>query len=659
MNENERLRQLVLSQRRLSQCGDDVGAVLRVLAEESFALTGADGAMVEIAGRDELVVRSATGTLSELQRIASPPTRGFFVNRFPLHEAIFASVSHRHESGHLDAFDLAACRTAGVRSIIAVPLRFGDRTLGILDVISAAASSLGASDAAALQILVAGAAAAVAREVDFEAREARIAERTVLLIASLDRQNRNVQLLQEVASAANQAQTLETVIRVALQRISEHGGWQVGHLYLVSEESPENIVSTNVWHVTNPMRFNALMRMTDAVGWKKGFGLVGKVFDEGRSAWIQDLRSDPRFIRTNVAVSLGIRSSFALPILIGSEVVGALEFFSEHQIEPDDRWLDVMQNVGAQLGRVIERKRAQLALGASERRYRLLFERNLAGVVRMKLDGTIVECNGAFAGIVGAANPTEVTGLSLSEMIDDEEARATYRKALERDRFVSNTEARIRRLDGTTAWLLLNLGSPSNDDASPFVEGTVLDITERKVAEAKIAHQAHHDPLTGLCNRAYFIEQLERAMAMALRTSSSLGLLYIDLDEFKPVNDSLGHAAGDALLREVADRLRASVRRTDVVGRMGGDEFIVLLDSLKHDSDASLVAEKTLEAVVEPFENDGKSMRITATIGVAIFPADGDDPDSFIAAADRAMYSAKRAGKNRYALSPGRVATEG
>ena len=148
------------------------------------------------------------------------------------------------------------------------------------------------------------------------------------------------------------------------------------------------------------------------------------------------------------------------------------------------------------------------------------------------------------------------------------------------------------------------------------------------------------------------------AMALGRRSSSSLGLLYIDLDEFKPINDSLGHAAGDALLREVAGRLRVCVRRTDVVGRMGGDEFIVLLDSLKHDEDASIVAAKTLEALVEPFFHEGRAMRVTASIGVAIFPADGDDPDAFIAAADRAMYRAKNGGKNRYTVSPGRAATD-
>ncbi|MFA6955620.1 MAG: diguanylate cyclase [Thermoanaerobaculia bacterium] len=652
MNENERLRQLVVSQRRLSRCGEDVGATLRALADESFALTGGDGALVEIASRDGLFVRGATGALAGFVGSTTPGGRGVFVNRFPLHEAIFASV-HRHESGHLDAFDLPACRTAGVRSIIAVPLQFGERTLGILSVISSAASSLGAADAASLQILAASAAAAVAREEDFEAREAKIAERTVLLIASLDRQNRNVQLLQEVATAANEAQTLESVIRVAMQRVSEHGGWQVGHLYLVSEDSPDNLLSTSVWHITNPMRYNALVRMTDAVVWKKGLGLVGKVFEEGRSAWVQDIRSDPRFIRTNVAVSLGIRSSFALPILIGSEVVGALEFFSEHQIAPDERWLDVMQNVGAQLGRVLERKRAQIALGTSERRYRLLFERNLAGVVRMKLDGTIVECNEAFAGIVGAASVNDVHGRSLAEMIEDGEARRAYRDALDREHVVSNTEVRIHRLDGAPAWLLLNLGSPSDDDL-PFVEGTVLDITERKEVEAKIAYQAHHDPLTGLQNRASFIEQLETAMAHARRNDTRLGLLYIDLDEFKPINDSLGHAAGDALLREVASRLRESVRRTDIVGRMGGDEFIVLLNPIKHDDDAPMVADKTLRSIVEPFEHEGRTMQITASIGIAIYPQDGDDSDSFIAAADRTMYESKRSGKNRWFVSSGR-----
>lgn len=652
MNENERLRQLVVSQRRLSRCGDDVSAMLHALADESFALTGGDGALVEIATRDGLYARSAKGALEGFVGSTTSGGRGVFVNHFPLHESIFASV-HRHESGHLDAFDLAACRTAGVRSIIAVPLRFGDRTLGILNVISSAASSLGSADAAALHILAANAAAAVAREEDFEAREAKIAERTVLLIASLDRQNRSVQLLQEVATAANEAQTVESVIRIALQRVCEHGGWQVGHLYLASEDSPDNLLSTNVWHLANPTRYNALIRMTDAVVWKKGVGLIGKVFQEGRSSWIQDIRSDPRFIRTNVAVSLGIRSSFALPILIGSEVVGALEFFSEHQIAPDDRWLDVMQNVGAQLGRVIERKRAQIALANSERRYRLLFERNLAGVVRMTREGTIVECNDAFAGIVGAATRGAVNGLALSSLIDDADTRRAWRAALERESLVSNMEVRVSRLDGASAWLLLNLGSPS-DDASPFVEGTVLDITERKEVEAKIAWQAHHDPLTGLRNRASFIEQLETAIAHARRSSASLGLLYIDLDEFKPINDSLGHAAGDALLREVGQRLLASVRRTDIVGRMGGDEFIVLLNPIKHDDDASTVADKALQAIVEPFEHDGRTLSITASIGIAIYPHDGDDPDSFIAAADRTMYESKRSGKNRWAVSSGR-----
>ncbi|MCM2314551.1 MAG: sensor domain-containing diguanylate cyclase, partial [Thermoanaerobaculia bacterium] len=294
---------------------------------------------------------------------------------------------------------------------------------------------------------------------------------------------------------------------------------------------------------------------------------------------------------------------------------------------------------------------------SSERRFRLLFERNLAGVVRMNLDGTILECNEAFAGIVGATAAADLTGRSLSEMIEDADSRGLFCQALQRDRFVSNTEARIVRPDGAGAWLLLNLGSPSADD-SPFVEGTVLDITERKDAEAKIAHQAHHDPLTGLCNRAYFIDQLEQSMALARRQGTSLGLLYIDLDEFKPINDTLGHAAGDALLQEVASRLSRGLRRTDVVGRMGGDEFILLLNSLKHDDDAAIVAAKTLETLAEPVEHAGRTLRITASIGAAIFPRDADETDSFIAAADRAMYTAKNAGKNRYSVSPGRAATE-
>ncbi|HSW49351.1 MAG TPA: EAL domain-containing protein [Bryobacteraceae bacterium] len=164
----------------------------------------------------------------------------------------------------------------------------------------------------------------------------------------------------------------------------------------------------------------------------------------------------------------------------------------------------------------------------------------------------------------------------------------------------------------------------------------------------QLAHRAHHDPLTGLSNRTVFEEHLKRAIAGARRSGRPLGILSIDLDRFKVVNDSLGHAAGDKVLCEVARRLEGCVRGNDIVARWGGDEFLVGLSDLRDRQDALMVAAKLSEALRPPVEVDGHSVSISATVGVSLYPDDGEDLDSLMRNADRAMYSAKSAGRNGF-----------
>lgn len=166
----------------------------------------------------------------------------------------------------------------------------------------------------------------------------------------------------------------------------------------------------------------------------------------------------------------------------------------------------------------------------------------------------------------------------------------------------------------------------------------------RKETEARIVHLAHHDPLTDLPNRILFSDRLRQALAQAERHGRGVGVLFVDLDHFKSINDSLGHETGDALLKIVADRLVRCVRRTDTIARLSGDEFTMVLQDLNREQDAAYVAQKVLEAVCRPATVRDRKIPVTASVGIALYPIDAIDPDALIAQADRAMYRAKEQG---------------
>lgn len=174
------------------------------------------------------------------------------------------------------------------------------------------------------------------------------------------------------------------------------------------------------------------------------------------------------------------------------------------------------------------------------------------------------------------------------------------------------------------------------------------DITAMKEAEARMHRIAHHDALTGLSNRILFKDRLKQALRLAKRNKEALALLYIDLDRFKPVNDTLGHAVGDLLLKSVAKRLRRCVRDSDTVSRLGGDEFTVMLPTINQAADAAKVAEKIIQALEKPFNIQGNEIQIGSSIGIAIYMRDSDNAGDLMQMADAAMYVAKTEGRNTY-----------
>jgi diguanylate cyclase (GGDEF)-like protein/PAS domain S-box-containing protein len=279
----------------------------------------------------------------------------------------------------------------------------------------------------------------------------------------------------------------------------------------------------------------------------------------------------------------------------------------------------------------------------------------------------------APAGLVGSEQFRALFGLpageasiepgALSSRIHPEDAeslRAALRLSLAQGSGL-HSDFRVRLPDGTER--ILNCQAQATRDASGGVvrvEGTVQDVTDRRRAEEQIRYLAHHDGLTGLGNRRLFGERVALAIAQARRRNALLGILFLDLDQFKRINDTLGHNAGDELLRRVADRLVESIRETDLiarrgggtsesaVSRLGGDEFTVLLSEIRDAGDVSLVAQRLLDVLREPFDLEGHEVVVGASIGIALWPIDGADPDTLLRSADSAMYHAKECGRNNF-----------
>jgi diguanylate cyclase (GGDEF)-like protein/PAS domain S-box-containing protein len=242
---------------------------------------------------------------------------------------------------------------------------------------------------------------------------------------------------------------------------------------------------------------------------------------------------------------------------------------------------------------------------------------------------------------------------------DIEKAWDEYVEAYEAKEFLDH-EYRMVHEDGTVKWVQEQASIIRNEAGDPWlIQGVIFDITERKAAEEQVAFLAYHDKLTGLPNRALFEEMVEMALARAARHGLGVGVLFLDLDNFKLVNDSLGHHAGDQLLEQLADRLRGATRETDLVARQGGDEFLMLLSDLERGTGAMpgtdaalLVAEsvgaRVKEALEQPFELNVQEFYASASIGISLYPQDAHDAESLLRNSDAAMYQSKRTAPGNY-----------
>jgi diguanylate cyclase (GGDEF)-like protein/PAS domain S-box-containing protein len=291
------------------------------------------------------------------------------------------------------------------------------------------------------------------------------------------------------------------------------------------------------------------------------------------------------------------------------------------------------------------RKTAERSLRESEMRFRAFAEGAACALFIYRGDEIV------FANRWATDTFGDVLGKSFWACVHPEDVaimKARERPRVRRPAVEGHYDVRLIDRAGAVRWFEVS-GSPIELDGRPAVLTTAYDITKRKEAEDHTRHVAFHDALTDLPNRALFVDRAEAALALARRESGHVGVILLDLDRFKNVNDSLGHDAGDELIKRSADRLREVLRGSDTVARLGGDEFAILLPGLKSDETAR-VARKLLEAMRQPLLVAGRELRVSASLGLAIGPRDGEDVQTLLKSADTAMYRAKDAGRDRLQL---------
>jgi len=377
-----------------------------------------------------------------------------------------------------------------------------------------------------------------------------------------------------------------------------------------------------------------------------GRGPVGTAIRENCPVWNQDFLNDPltQPWRQRATV-FGWRAVAALPLHCEGEVVGAFALYSDETDAFDDDARRLLTEMASDISHALDgfERDASIALAAE------VFEQGKEGIMITDTAGRIMRVNRAFSEISGYSE-ADALGQSASLLSSGRQDAAFYRGMWQAIEATGHWQGEIwnRRKDGHVypEWLAISRVLGADGKPTHYV-GIFSDITLHKEAEARIQRLAHYDALTGLPNRALLQDRASHAIGMARRGGESVAVLFVDLDHFKNINDTLGHRIGDELLIEVGRRMVAATRKEDTVSRQGGDEFVVILPGTDADG-AAHVSRKLIEMISVGFAVEQYELVVTPSIGIAMFPSDGADFDELSRSADTAMYRSKQEGRNTF-----------
>lgn len=489
--------------------------------------------------------------------------------------------------------------------------------------------------------------------------------------ASLERRNRLYAALsqtnQTIVRVKDRDELFHEICRIAVV----HGGLKIAYVGLIESNAQQ---VRPVAHAGPAEAFLDGIHIPLAADVPEGRGPIAVALRERRPYICNDLRTDPATAPWRErAERIGSRATAALPLYQGGHAAGVLSLHSESAGFFDDEITELLGEMATDISFTLdnlerERLRAQ-AEGALRLRNRAIDASVNAVVItnRARAEDPIEFVNPAFERITGYS-AAEVHGRNCSFLQGqdrEQPAIETIRAAL-RERREGHAVLRNYRKDGTLFWNDLRIAPiPNENGLVTHYVGVINDITEARNYEEQLKHQANFDALTGLPNRNLLQDRIAQALAYARRQSRSVAIAWLDLDHFKLVNDSLGHSAGDALLKIVGERLRACVRSSDTVARLGGDEFVLVLpdqagwetssrvvqrvaESVSSDPHITETVQRLLGVVSTPVVVEGQELHVTCSVGLSIFPQDGEDVEVLLKNADAAMYRAKDLGRNNF-----------
>ncbi len=379
-----------------------------------------------------------------------------------------------------------------------------------------------------------------------------------------------------------------------------------------------------------------------------GGGSCGNVIYRRQPQFVSDTSSDDRWCDLrSLAVDFNLCACWSVPIrTTDGNIVGTFALSSFEHRSPSPFHLKILEIGSSIIGIVLERNRSQEAL----KLYQMVFEGTQEGVLITDANNRILLVNESFVRTFGYERD-ELTGLSPTVLASGKHDADFYKSMWQSINLFGSWYGEIwnRRKNGEIfpEWLSISAVSDGNGNITHYI-GIFTEITDRKDAEERIQYLSSHDVLTGLPTRILFRDRLDTAITLSGTKGAKVGLLHLNLDNFKFLNDSLGHAAGDQILTQVAARLRQCVRKIDAVCRHGGDEFLIALADMADADAISALVVKVLEEIAQPLSVDGRSLSLTCSIGVAVYPDDSDDVENLLKCADKAMFHAKESGRNTY-----------
>ena len=531
-------------------------------------------------------------------------------------------------------------------SYLGVPLEDEDDVVvGVLGAsISKPQSSLEDADVAFLEAIALAASSALVR-IDLLEEAKRKASEYRDLYTEAERQAQELSLLDRVRTAVTRELDLSEVIRATVAAITDILGYSLVSLYLLDDMGEWLELQHQQGYSTIPERIPT------------SEGVMGRVARTGQAILLADPVARPELHGTLADVT----SEVAVPIFDHAKVAGVLNIETTTERKLDQVDLQLMMNLSEQVSVAVERARLYGEMQANEQRLSLVANNMTDLICLHRADGTTAYVTPSSESLLGFS-AEELLNTSLPSLIHPQDLphlEQTVFMRLGAGEQVRPFTFRVRQKTGEYIWIesFVQMIADDNGDVRHFLSAS-RDVTERKYMQEQMIEGALlYDALTNLPNRSLFMDRLQQAIKAAEQELEPFAVLFLDLDRFKVINDSLGHSAGDALLIEASRRLQANVRAHDTVARLGGDEFAILLESTR-EAGATELAERLQSDLAKPFLLDGHTVFSSASIGITLYeesPEDSShedisDPEQLLRNADLAMYHAKASGKARYAL---------